>query len=368
MTDPKQHQFDPEKINKIASELEQKERLKKVSDAVRFHESSQKLKRIAEGKRIDRDLTDVDFTMDFDALADETAVDAEQRQNAITFLYDGLSDFIQLAPGSLALICAATGTGKSTLTANVAEALIKQGKKVLIIANEEKKTDVAARISCLQLDVSIHKYKHKEGLPDIIRQNVQNNIRNFTNVTIIGTDYKDNSLIVTSPEGMESLLMKAYGRFDAVIIDYYQNVNNSINNPGYAPHEANAMFARSIDKIKNEIGCPIIIMAQIRRGDDDYKVRFEGSRLIMNKATDIFEVKIEKNQSRSLLINHKDRWLSRQGDEAFIGYDSGKFVPYTPAFEERVRQRKIEVIDQLATDPSTSTAIPVTINLDEDDV
>lgn len=366
MTDPKQHQFDAEKITKIAAELEQKERLKKVSDAVRFHEGSQKLRRIAEGKRIDKDLTDIDFAMDFDALADETAIDAEQRKNAITFLYEGLSDFIQLAPGSLALICAATGTGKSTLTANIAEALIRQNKRVLIIANEEKKTDVAARISCLQLDVSIHKYKHKEGLPDVIRQNIQNNIRNFTNVTIIGTDYKDNSLIVTSPEGMESLLTKAYSKFDAVIIDYYQNINNSINNPSFAPHEANAMFARSIDKIKNEIGCPIIIMAQIRRGDDDYKVRFEGSRLIMNKATDIFEVKIEKNQSRSLLVNHKDRWLSRQGDEVFVGYDSGKFVPYTPVFEERVRQRKIDTVEQLAT--SSTDTVSVVINLDEDDV
>lgn len=347
-------EFDPEKVKQIATDLQQKEKLKKVSDAVRLHENTQKLKRIVDGKQLQQDLTDIDFTTDFDDLSDKAKTDAFERDNSIIFLYDAMDEFVQLGPGSLALICAATGTGKSTLTANIAYSLIRQNKKVLIIANEEKRTDVAARISCLQLDVNIHKYKAKDGLPDVIKANVIENIKNFDNkqLSIIALDFKNDSRIVTSPEGMNAILKSAMGKFDAVIIDYYQNINNSIQNPGLQPHEANEIFAKEVDYIKNEIGCPIIMMAQIRRGDDDYKTRLEGRRLILNKCTDVFEVKIDKAYNRSIMICHKDRWLGNQGEEKFIGYDGGKYVPYTQEFEQSVRSRFVDKLAEIAGEKS----------------
>lgn len=345
--------FDADKIKKIASEAEQKEKLKKVSDAVRLHESTQKLRRIIDGKELQRNLTDIDFTTDFDELSEKAQADSVSRDNAISFMFSDLDDFIQLAPGSLALFCAATGTGKSTITANVAYSLLRQGKRVLIIANEEKRTDVAARISCLQLDVNIHKYKSKNGLPETIKNNVLENIKNFDpkQLSIVALDFKDDSRIVTSPEGMIALLRNATDKFDAIIIDYYQNINQSINNPGLQPHEANEIFAKEVDHIKNEVGCPIILMAQIRRGDDDYKTRLEGRRLILNKCTDVFEVKIDKAYNRSMMICHKDRWLGNQGEERFVGYEGGRYVPYTREFEEATRARQVDKVDAIAGDP-----------------
>jgi replicative DNA helicase len=345
--------FDPEKIAKIASEAEQREKLKKVGDAVRLHENTQKLRKISENKQLATDLNDIDFAMDFVDLAQQAKADIAHRNNSIVFMYDDLSDFVQVAPGSLALVCAATGTGKSTFTANIAYSLMRAGKRCLIIANEERKTDVAARISCLQLDVNIHRYKHKDGLPDVVYQNVLDNITTFTDkLSIIGTDFKNNSMIVTSHEGVDALLKQAYGKFDCVIIDYYQNVNNSLANPGYQMHESNAAFAKSVDVIKNEIGCPIIMMAQIRRGDEDLKTRLEGSRLILNKCTDIFEVKIDKANSRSILVCHKDRWLGNQGEERFIAYDGGKFFPYTRDFEEKIKTSRVDKIDAMTSTPA----------------
>ncbi len=351
--------FDPELVKKIATEAEAKEKLKKVSDAVRLHENSQKLRRIVDGKQLQRDLQDLDFTTDFDMLSDAAKVDAFDRDHSVEFLYPDMDDFVQLAPGSLALICAATGTGKSTLTANIAYSLLRQGKRVLIIANEEKRTDVAARISCLQLDVNIHKYKAKNGLPDTIKENVLDNIKNFDNkfLAIVALDFKNDSRIVTSPEGMLALLKGAKDKYDAVIIDYYQNINQSINNPGLQPHEANEIFAREVDHIKNEIGCPIIMMAQIRRGDDDYKTRLEGRRLILNKCTDVFEVKIDKAYNRSVMICHKDRWLGNQGEEKFIGYQAGKYVQYTKDFEEATRSSRAQYIDSLGDEPKPDPTV-----------
>lgn len=347
------NEFDAEHVLKKASEAEQKEKQRKASDAVRYHEATQKLKRIVDGKVFASGLDNVDFDTDFDELSDKAKEDDLMRMNSVEFMFPELRHFIQLAPGSLALICAATGTGKSTLTANIAYGLIRDGKRVLIIANEEKRTDVAARISCLQLDVSIHDYKRKDGLPDVVKNLVLDNIKNFDakQLSIIALDYKNDQRYVTSPEGMEALLNQAANRFDAVIIDYYQNINHSINNPGYQAHEANEMFAKSVDYIKNKIGCPIIMMAQIKRGDEDYKVRLEGRRLILNKCTDIFEIKIDKANKRSLIVAHKDRWLGNQGEEQFVGYKAGKFVPYTREFEDAVKVTQANSLDSLGDTP-----------------
>jgi hypothetical protein len=88
-------------------------------------------------------------------------------------------------------------------------------------------------------------------------------------------------------------------------------------------------------------------MAQIRRGETDYKDRLEGRRLILNKCTDIFELKTDKEHSRSILIVHKDRWLGNQGQEIPMGYRGGAYLPYTQQFEEDVANMKAQSIEKL---------------------
>lgn len=339
---------DNTKFEELARKEQKKEELRTLQDAVRKHEAKNKLKRIFDNQQIQKTLETADLDTDWDEVAEKARKKAEQREDCIPFLYDELKDFVQLAAGSLALFCASTGTGKSTLTANIAKELIKQGKRVLIIVNEEENDDVGVRVSCLDLDISIHKYKIKGGLTDQERENVINNMVALSknSVTICGLDFKGDSRITTSPEGMKALLTRASGKFDAILIDYYQNVNYSIAQPGLRPHEANEMFANDLDYFKNSVGCPIILMAQIRRGESDYKERLEGRRLILNKATDIFELKTDKQYSRSILIVHKDRWLGNQGEEMPIGYRGGKYVPYTQQFEEEVVKQKARMVEK----------------------
>lgn len=332
---------------KQAAKEQKREELRTMSDAVRKIEVTGKLKRIFDNQQINDILQNTDLTSDWDNIAEKARIKAMQRESCIPFVYPELNDIIQLAAGSLALFAASTGSGKSTLTANIAKTLIKAKKKVLLIINEEESDDVGARISCLDLGVSIHKYKIKGGITDEEKEKIITNMVNISrnHITICGLDFKGKSSITTSPEGMKALLTSATGKFDAVLIDYYQNVNTSIVNPGLKAHEANEMFANDLDYFKNTIGCPIILMAQIRRGETDYKDRLEGRRLILNKCTDIFELKTDKEHSRSILIIHKDRWLGNQGEEIPMGYKGGAYIPYNQAFEEEVagmRARNIE--------------------------
>ena len=94
------------------------------------------------------------------------------------------------------------------------------------------------------------------------------------------------------------------------------------------------------------------MMAQIRPGDDFFQTRLEGRRLILNKCTDILEIKIDKDNHRSLLKCFKDRWNGNQGEERFIAYDdTAKFVPYDKVFEDKVKSSRVDKIDALASDP-----------------
>ena len=339
-----------DEFKKIADKEKAREDLRTLQDAVKKHETKHKLQRIFDSQRIEKTLETADLDTDWDELAERARLKTQQREESTPFIFDDMSDFVQLSAGSLALFCASTGTGKSTLTANVAYGLIKKGKKVLIIVNEEEKDDVGVRISCIDLNLSIHKYKLKGGMEDADRNAVIDNMVHLLkgSMSICGLDFQGDSRITTSPEGMKALLTRAIGEYDAIIIDYYQNVNVSIAQPGLQAHEANAMFANDLDYFKNNVECPILMMAQIRRGDTDYKERLEGRRLILNKCTDIFELKTEKEYARSMLIVHKDRWLGQQGEERFIGYKAGKYVPYTAKFEEDVMNNKARAVESLS--------------------
>lgn len=338
-----------DEFKKIADKEKSREDLRDLKDTLSRYETKNKIRRITEGKLIEKTLETASLDTDWDQLADKARLKTVQREESTPFIFKEMSDFVQLSAGSLAVICSSTGGGKSTISANITKGLIDSGKRVLIIVNEEESDDVGIRVSCLDMGISIHKYKIKGGLTEKEREDVITNMVSLSkdNITICGLDFKGDSRITTSPEGMKALLTRATNKFDAVIIDYYQNINISIAQPGLAAHEANAMFANDLDYFKNSIGCPIILMAQIRRGDTDYKERLEGRRLILNKATDIFELKTDKVSSRSSLIVHKDRWLGNAGDERFLGYKGGAYVPYTAKFEEGVIKMKAIAIENL---------------------
>ena len=77
----------------------------------------------------------------------------------ITFINDALSATVPFTRENLYLICAYTGSGKSTVAANITYPLWKQKKKTLVISNEESKQDILFRIACLELGLNFNDYK-----------------------------------------------------------------------------------------------------------------------------------------------------------------------------------------------------------------
>ena len=77
----------------------------------------------------------------------------------ITFINPALSAAIPFTRENMYLICAYTGNGKSTIAANISHPLWKEGKKTLVISNEEPQQDVMYRIACLELGYNFNDYQ-----------------------------------------------------------------------------------------------------------------------------------------------------------------------------------------------------------------
>jgi hypothetical protein len=293
------------------------------------------IKEVVKAKRTEDLLNSGDESTNYDVLIENAKIDLIERSKSIGFIDDKFKNFIQLAPGSLAIIAAKSGTGKSTISANVAANLIKDGKRVLVIANEEKDTDVAVRVACLLGGYNIHRYKSNDPLfaySDDEKMLIIESIASLGGLLEIrGLTYKGSTDLVTSLEGMKTILDDAKGQYSAVIIDYYQNVDHSLSNHAKNQYDCQHDFGSMLDKVKHDIGCPIILFAQCTAGKEHLKTRIEGRKSIYNKATDIFEFvqNPEKTSKASLLECYKDRWLGVQGKALTMEYSEGKLKANT---------------------------------------
>ena len=230
----------------------------------------------------------------------------EDRKNAVIFLNERISKHFIAAPGSLIVIPSMTNNGKSTLTAHIAEAIVNQNKKVLILSNEEKEEDVRARISCLRTKVSFGDYKTNKCTAEDIEKvlNDAEFMSKDAKLVVISPKNEADAYKVTTVKGVMATLEKAKGKFDAVIIDYYTNVN--ISEVGVQdPWTVNNALASELNVFKDSSPFPIIAMAQCdslrneknkqELDDSDFEAqhpmyRWKGGKSIIIYATDIIEL------------------------------------------------------------------------------
>lgn len=286
--------------------------------------------------------------------------DIEDRKNAIIFLNERISKHFIAAPGSLIVIPSMTNNGKSTLTAHIAEAMVNKNKKVLILSNEEKEEDVRARISCLRTKVSFGDYKTNRCSVEEIEKvlNDAEFLSQDAKLVVISPKNESDAYKVTTVKGVMATLEKAKGNFDAVIIDYYTNVNVS-EVGSQDPWFVNNALAGELNVFKDSAPFPIILMAQCdslrneknkqELDDSDFEsqhpmYRWKGGKSIIIYATDIIELKKDFENSRSYLYAHKVRFghgdLLR-GHVLYFDKKMQRFSEWTPQIDAQVTVSKV---------------------------
>lgn len=251
---------------------------------------------------------------------------------------------------NIILIGAVSGEGKSTTVANIAFFLMTQknprtGKsaRILVLSNEEKTEDIYNRVTCLGTG---WKYSnHDELTPEQVARFNKAIPALATRITVINQNHNGAQGATTSIEGIEAIFENLIAKkdyYDVIIIDYYQNICISKKNPHLSEYDVQARLTRMLDAYKNVYPAPIVLLAQLSPNSEEnenyFPKKLQGRKLIINVATCIMEMIVDKKNRITKWKVWKSRFNDCVGEVIETGFESGRFVPATPEFRRKVQE------------------------------
>ena len=274
----------------------------------------------------------------------------EGLKNSKVFINNDFRHLVPYHPGSLTLIAANTGDGKSTCAANLAYHDLVQGKNVIVISNEEKATDFYNRVTSI---IKLWNYQNHQDFKEEQKRVFEEYIGILANkMTVVDNDYHGEPGQTTTIEGFKAILDKLLVMakkgivYDTVIIDYYQNIGMSTRNPKLVDWEVQAKVAKLLDAFKNSYPAPIVVLAQKKASTGDNELSFkeliQGRKIILDVCTCAIELKADRENYKTDWTIRKSRFSAGAGQTISTGYKFGRYVQYSQDFKEEMQRIKIE--------------------------
>lgn len=325
--------METKKIESIKERMERREK-----ESVKTTDDMQRIMREADIKSkwghyvdLEREKDNLS-TFTFDSLSQNADIALERRRIESQALKEGLvwvdpwfSESIPFVMDQLYLIGAKSKNGKSTFAANIAYTLWQQGKKVLIISNEESTTDALSRVACLHLGLNFNDDKFDRLSPQE-RQQIDTTILEAAQfVHIIGKDQTKTYYYEVVTGIMDRAADQDYG---AILVDYYQNVSQSIKSPNLNEYEVQKLFSLFAESYIKRVRCPLVVFAQLfptKKESVDFKSRIEGRKVIYNAATQIFEL-VKDPKSKCSLLKVVDSRFAGDIEVFCFKFHKGRFV------------------------------------------
>lgn len=268
----------------------------------------------------------------------------------ITFINDALSATIPFTRENLYLMCAYTGSGKSTVAANITYPLWKQKKKTLVISNEESKQDIMFRVACLDLGLNFNDYK-KGNMSNEDTLKVVGLFPEISDyVKVLDVTYQDG--ITTKIEGIKKALeaVKKEDSYSCVLIDYFQLIKYSIKDSKKTAYENLNDLRVWLGQYIKSSTMPVVLFAQLysvskKGGAKDIDTRIKDCSAIVEPATVIIEIVPNFDNKTSEFIIHKDRF-GRAGNKIICGFERGRYTMITDQeAQERALAGKLEAAE-----------------------
>ncbi len=248
----------------------------------------------------------------------------------ITFVNDSLTATIPFTRENLYLMCAYTGSGKSTVAANISYPLWKQQKKVLVLSNEESEQDVLFRIACLELGLNFNEYKKGR----MSQQEQMLAIALFPEISryvkVLDVSYKNG--LTTKVEGIKNALEAVRASdYSCVLIDYFQLVKYSVSDKTKKAYDVLNDLRIWLGLYIKSANVPIVLFVQLysqskrQAKGHDIDTRIKDCSAIVEPATVIIEIIPNFEDHTTDFIIHKDRF-GEAGGRIVCPFDKGRYL------------------------------------------
>ena len=248
----------------------------------------------------------------------------------LTFINESITSMIPFTRENLYLMCAYTGSGKSTAAANISYPLWKQGKKVLVISNEEPEQDILFRIACLDLGLNFNDYK-KGLMPheqQIVVMRMFEDIAKFVKIVDVNRNDGFTSKVECIKNTLEAVKSSDYC---CVLIDYFQNIKYSSSDKQKKTYDNLVDLKAFLNMYIKSANVPIVLFAQLysqskrQSKAQDIDARIKDCSSIVEPATVIIEmIPNFEDQTTDFLI-HKDRF-GRAGQKLICPFEKGRYL------------------------------------------
>lgn len=263
----------------------------------------------------------------------------------ITLINDSLTAAIPFTRENLYLFCALSGSGKSTIAANISYPLWKQGKKILVVSNEETKQDILMRIAALELGYSFNEYK--KGLMPIDKQ--RECIQLFPSISqfvkVLDVTWREG--LTTKIEGVQKALESIIGQgYSCVLIDYYQLIKDSLYDKDRTRYDVLNDFRVWLGRFIKRCELPVCLFVQLysmgkKGGVKDIDARIKECSAVVEPATVIIEAVPNFEESTTDFIIHKDRF-GIAGTKIVCPFHNGRFLKQIGSRE--LAERKLDAL------------------------
>lgn len=246
----------------------------------------------------------------------------------ITLINDSLTEAIPFTRENLYLFCALSGSGKSTIAANISFPLWKQQKKILVISNEETKQDVLMRIAALELGYSFNDYKKGRMDPALQRECMKLFPSISQYVKVLDVSWREGG--TTKIEGVQKALEAVIGGgYSCALIDYYQLIKDS-DDKNKTRYDNLNDFRVWLGRFIKRCEIPVCLFVQLysmgkKGGVKDIDARIKECSAVVEPATVIIEAVPNFVESTTDFIIHKDRF-GIAGTKMVCPFHKGRYL------------------------------------------
>lgn len=247
----------------------------------------------------------------------------------ITLINGPLTASIPFTRENLYLFCAYTGSGKSTVAANISYPLWKEGKKTLVISNEETQGDVLFRVACLELGLNFNDFKKGKMPIEVQKQCIALFPDISKSVKVLDVNYKNG--LTTKIEGIKNALDSVKGEaYSCAMIDYYQLIQSSALDASKTRYDVLNELRLWLGQYIKQSNIPVVLFVQLysqgkKGGVKDIDARIKECSAIVEPATVIIEVVPNWDLQTSDFIIHKDRF-GLAGNKITCLFEKGRYV------------------------------------------